>query len=145
VDVRITDRGPFVHGRIIDLSMAAARQLDMVRTGTARVQLKVITPPVDQPVATEPPVNALENPAARAAVYAVQAGAFSDRARADAWCATLAYSDARVVERQGNPPLWRVLVGHSLTLQAATTLAEEVAKSSGQALVVKEEAGSAKE
>ena len=42
VDVRITDRGPFVRGRIIDLSMAAARQIDMVRAGTARVRLKVI-------------------------------------------------------------------------------------------------------
>jgi len=150
VDVRITDRGPFVRGRIIDLSMAAARELDMVRTGTARVQLKVIAPPVDQPAAiqppvNQPPVNALENPAARATGYAVQAGAFSDRARADAWRATLSYSDARVVERPGNPPLWRVLVGHSLTLQAATALAADVEKASGQALIVKEEAGTAKE
>ena len=46
VDVRITDRGPFVRGRIIDLSMAAARQIDMVRAGTARVRLKVIIAPV---------------------------------------------------------------------------------------------------
>src|SRR4051812_15767525 len=47
VDVRINDRGPFVGGRVIDLSMAAARQLDMVRAGTARVQLKVIAPPAN--------------------------------------------------------------------------------------------------
>ena len=57
VDVRITDRGPFVGGRIIDVSMAAARELDMVRAGTARVRLRVINPPVNAP-----PVKALENP-----------------------------------------------------------------------------------
>ena len=41
VRVRINDRGPFVEGRIIDLSYAAAAELDMVRRGTARVRLKV--------------------------------------------------------------------------------------------------------
>ena len=45
VDVRITDRGPFVNGRIIDLSLAAARDIDMVRAGIVRVRLKVIAPP----------------------------------------------------------------------------------------------------
>jgi rare lipoprotein A len=42
VDVRINDRGPFVKGRILDLSQAAARDIDMLRAGTARVRLKVI-------------------------------------------------------------------------------------------------------
>jgi len=41
VEVRINDRGPFVDGRIIDLSYAAAVELDMVRTGTAPVQVSV--------------------------------------------------------------------------------------------------------
>jgi rare lipoprotein A len=45
VDVRINDRGPFVKGRIVDLSQAAARDIDMLRAGTARVRLKVIPPP----------------------------------------------------------------------------------------------------
>jgi rare lipoprotein A len=42
VEVRITDRGPFVKGRIIDLSYAAAKRLDMVREGVARVKLVVV-------------------------------------------------------------------------------------------------------
>ncbi len=41
VQVRINDRGPFVEGRTIDLSYAAAVELDMVRTGTAPVHLVV--------------------------------------------------------------------------------------------------------
>ena len=39
VVVRINDRGPFVRGRIIDVSLAAARELDMVRSGVARVEV----------------------------------------------------------------------------------------------------------
>ena len=42
VEVRITDRGPFVKGRIIDLSLAAAREIDMVQEGIVRVRIKVI-------------------------------------------------------------------------------------------------------
>jgi len=39
VTVRINDRGPFVRGRVIDVSKAAARKLGMVRSGTARVKV----------------------------------------------------------------------------------------------------------
>jgi rare lipoprotein A len=42
VVVRINDRGPFSHGRIIDLSYGAARELDMVGPGTAEVELAVV-------------------------------------------------------------------------------------------------------
>jgi rare lipoprotein A len=42
VVVRINDRGPFIHGRIIDLSRAAAGRLGFVRSGTARVRLTVL-------------------------------------------------------------------------------------------------------
>ena len=42
VIVRINDRGPFVKGRIIDVSAAAARVLNMVNSGTARVQLDIL-------------------------------------------------------------------------------------------------------
>jgi peptidoglycan lytic transglycosylase len=147
VDVRITDRGPFVQGRVIDLSMAAARQIDMVRTGTARVRLKVITspvnqPPVNQPAVSRPPANALDHPEIRTSGYAVQVGAFSDPSRAASLRESLPYKDARVVEphgeRPGDPVLWRVLVGHALTMQAASALAADVEKATGQAFVVKE-------
>jgi len=45
VDVKVNDRGPFVQGRVIDLSLGAASEIDMVRQGTAKVRLKVIAPP----------------------------------------------------------------------------------------------------
>lgn len=42
VTVRINDRGPFVKGRILDLSRRAARELGMIGSGTARVQITVL-------------------------------------------------------------------------------------------------------
>jgi rare lipoprotein A len=47
VMLRITDRGPFVHNRIIDLSKAAAEKLDVYRPGTALVKIEVLESPVD--------------------------------------------------------------------------------------------------
>ncbi|MDR2144039.1 MAG: septal ring lytic transglycosylase RlpA family protein [Treponema sp.] len=44
VTVRINDRGPFVSARIIDLSRAAAQQLDMIKTGTAPVLVESVEP-----------------------------------------------------------------------------------------------------
>ncbi len=53
VVVQITDRGPYLPGRDIDLSYAAARELGIVRRGVARVRLEVIEP---EPAAAKAPV-----------------------------------------------------------------------------------------
>jgi rare lipoprotein A len=45
VRVRITDRGPFKAGRVIDLSVRAAEELDMIRSGVAPVELRVVPGP----------------------------------------------------------------------------------------------------
>jgi len=138
VEVRITDRGPFVKGRIIDLSLAAARKIDMVAPGTARVRLKVIAAPEPETVADPPVENAstekqnAEDPAKR---YAVQAGTFSTRDRAESFESSLLeqFQDARVVETS---TIWRVLVGHALALDDAKRLAEKVRDAVGDAIVV---------
>ena len=44
VKLRINDRGPFVKDRIIDVSLAAAKELDMLGTGTAEVRIDIIAP-----------------------------------------------------------------------------------------------------
>ncbi|MEA5538808.1 septal ring lytic transglycosylase RlpA family protein [Limnoraphis robusta Tam1] len=44
VVVRINDRGPFTGGRIIDLSVAAAQEIDMINSGVAPVQVEVLAP-----------------------------------------------------------------------------------------------------
>jgi len=45
VIVRINDRGPFIDGRVIDLSRAAAEQLQITRAGLAKVKVEIIPPP----------------------------------------------------------------------------------------------------
>ncbi len=42
VVVRVNDRGPFVHGRLVDVSYAAAREIDLVGAGTAKVKVEVL-------------------------------------------------------------------------------------------------------
>jgi len=129
VDVRITDRGPFVDGRIIDLSFAAARELDMLRAGIARVTLKVISTPAPE---ADPPARRRPTQ-----IYTVQAGAFSDRDRAESFRSSLAnrFDEVRV---RGPSPLWHVLVGQRLTLDAAVKLAAEVRQDVGEAVVVRD-------
>lgn len=42
VKVRVTDRGPHTKGRMVDLSLAAARRLGMLKAGVAPVKIKVV-------------------------------------------------------------------------------------------------------
>src|SRR5688572_7299960 len=55
VVVRITDRGPFKGHRLIDLSEAAARKIDMIRSGTAVVTMEIL----EKPASEVPPMVAL--------------------------------------------------------------------------------------
>jgi rare lipoprotein A len=145
VDVRINDRGPFAKGRIVDLSQAAARDIDMLRAGTARVRLKVIAaPPVTQPVAPlSTPIATSPAATPPTNCFVVQAGAFSDRDRADLLRSTLEdhFMQARVVSTggaAGAPTLWRVIVGREMTREQAAELAVRVRQQTGTALVVAE-------
>lgn len=100
VVVKVNDRGPFVDNRLIDLSYAAATALDMVRTGTTRVEVRAITPPQDalprgttvaMAAETLPPTLApavTASPATGVERMFVQVGAFSQHDNA-----------ARLVER----------------------------------------------
>lgn len=42
VVVKVNDRGPFVGGRILDLSLGAAKKLDMVDEGVAQVKIEIV-------------------------------------------------------------------------------------------------------
>ncbi len=130
VDVRIIDRGPFAEHRILDLSRAAAREIGLLQTGVAKVELRVI----------EPPKNPPSPPSSFNAGFTVQAGAFRDRDRADALRASLLLKveDARISPTSANPPLWRVWVGKNLSEEDAEKLMPRVKAVSGQALVVHE-------
>lgn len=80
ITVRVNDRGPFVANRIIDLSYAAALQLDIVKSGTALVEVTAIGREESPPsvVAAAPPVP----PAAKDLTLYVQVGAFGEEENA---------------------------------------------------------------
>ncbi|CCE02971.1 putative RlpA family protein (fragment) [Bradyrhizobium sp. STM 3809] len=59
--VRINDRGPYVDGRVVDLSYAAASLLDMVESGLADVRLDVVRWPKPRPHKPPPPQMAPAN------------------------------------------------------------------------------------
>ena len=77
VVVRVNDRGPFVGNRIIDLSYSAAAKLDMLRNGTAMVEVRTIDPSAPPPVitASATPAPATAPPAATALTIVAPAAA----------------------------------------------------------------------
>ncbi|HLI83752.1 MAG TPA: septal ring lytic transglycosylase RlpA family protein [Bryobacteraceae bacterium] len=117
VDLRIIDRGPFVEGRILDVSHAAARQIDMIGPGTARVRVEVIRVPAVM----------------SGALYAVQVGAFREEANAERFRERMEsqYGWARLM-RQSDSGFWRVLVGSEPTQDQANQLAERIRRDSSE-------------
>lgn len=90
--VRVNDRGPFVGNRIIDLSYTAAAKLDMLRNGTAMVEVRTLEPASSAPVtaaAGAPPEAAPDSSGGGVSTVPVprtlfiQAGAFSDPKNAE--------------------------------------------------------------
>jgi rare lipoprotein A len=130
VDVRINDRGPFIDGRIIDLSKAAARAIGLIMPG--------ITPVLVEVIGTVPAAEAVGVAAATANVFGVQAGAFRVRENADRFALRMKslYGAAQIIKRDGNPTLWRVVVGREDTQGMASTLAGRVRQKTGEAVFV---------
>jgi len=108
--VRITDRGPFIEGRIVDLSQAAAKKIGLVQKGTAQVRLEVLKTP--EPIVT-------------GGRWAVQIGAFEkeEAARDLAGHLTRRYRTAKVLTFNSPVGDWWVRVRVKDDLRAR---AEEV-------------------
>jgi len=116
-EVRITDRGPFVEGRIIDLSLAAARDLDMVADGIARVRLELVTAPNLGPDS-----------------FTVQVGAFLARENAVRLRQRLERRYQPVFVHEYDSPkglFYRVRVGRVSTEAAANRLADRLRRDEG--------------
>lgn len=84
VRVRINDRGPFVKGRIIDLSRAAAREIALIGPGIGTVRLRVIS------MGVEP------EPVSPSGSWAVQVGSFASRENAERHAERLRATGRRV-------------------------------------------------
>ncbi len=104
VKVRINDRGPFIEGRIIDLSYAAARKISLDVDGVAPVKIKVVgreEAPRKSPAREHEPEDC----------FWVQVAAFSDSGNARRAEAELERSGETTVVLEGYDELWRVRVG----------------------------------
>jgi rare lipoprotein A len=120
VVVRVNDRGPFVDNRIIDLSYAAARQLDMVQSGTSLVEVTAIGHEEAVPTLTrsEPDSGTRQKagtgPPGEPRIF-VQVGAFGDIANAERRFAALRDGGIGPAfvhkERSDSPSLYRVRIG----------------------------------
>jgi len=123
--VRITDRGPFVVGRIIDLSLAAAKALDVYLPGTARVRVEVMQSPVSLDTGGR---------------WAVQIGSFSRQKAAAELAERLEkhYQTAKVVKFVSPVGVWwvriRVLDDDR---QRAAVLARETETAEGSVFLVR--------
>lgn len=125
VEVRVNDRGPFVHGRIIDLSFTAANELDMVGPGTAQVEIVALgerrqTPSGD----TYVPLDYYSG------AFTFQVGAFSNRDNAERLRDRLAqsFSNAHVTPYdRGDAVFYRVRVGRCNDLDTAAAVERDLA------------------
>ena len=121
--VRVNDRGPFIHNRLIDLSYSAARKLGMIKTGTSLVEVTAISfdePPrrpivASAPVKKEPVSPTTSAPTSNDSTIFVQVGAFGDAENARRRFALLrsgGIGDAFVLEDLStSPALYRIRIG----------------------------------
>ncbi|MFO7707215.1 MAG: septal ring lytic transglycosylase RlpA family protein [Desulfobacterales bacterium] len=110
IEVRINDRGPFVGDRIIDLSYEAARRLDVVRPGTAPVEVVAVGAVPGSPVDLY------------SGNFTFQVGSFASRANAEKLGAELnpRFGNAHIVEfAQGGRTFYRLRVGKAGSLDEA--------------------------
>ena len=137
VIVIVNDRGPFVDNRIIDMSYAAAQQLDMVRDGTALVSVEAL--PYDQasPPPAEPPrfpsmiATASAAPPQAAQQMYLQVGAFGEASNAEELKQRLEAGGFRNVliqhDDSARPALYRVRLGPIADVAEYDQLVEQVA------------------
>lgn len=126
INVRINDRGPFVRGRIVDLSYEAARNLGIVGTGTAPVEIVALGSAGKSKLTggsggTDKPVDYYRGN------FTIQVGAFSERDNAEKLRRNLdqLYKNAHITAHSdGYETLYRVRVGRSSTLEQAAKYEE---------------------
>lgn len=148
VVVRVNDRGPFLHNRLIDLSYAAAYRLDMLGSGTSNVEVTIVTPgsgsaPALEAVKISPgmtintlndndPVAAEEVSASTAGFIYLQIGAFGDSNNAENLRSRLEnanFSPVLVLPSTSNEAtLYRVRIGPLDTIEKSNAIRSRLAE-----------------
>lgn len=120
LDLRINDRGPFVRGRIIDLSYSAAKTLGILGPGTAPVKITALGTPAGGTAAGSAPAYVPVD--YYSGNFTFQVGAFAERGNAERLVGKLdqRYQNAHMTTYfDGQRTFYRVRVGHSNNLEQA--------------------------
>ncbi|MGH7379957.1 MAG: septal ring lytic transglycosylase RlpA family protein [Candidatus Methylomirabilales bacterium] len=154
IQVRVNDRGPFIAGRVIDLSYGAARVLGMVGQGVAPVRVRPLSamaaPARAAPVAAAPasaaPATAVPATGAQVAAppgrFTMQLGSFTSRENATAFAGTLQqrFNGVHLVPaRLDGETVYRVRMGTYQSREEARSGAEAVAKAGYDVVVMEQE------
>ncbi len=118
VVVRVNDRGPFHQNRLIDLSYAAAYKLDMLKTGTAKVNIEVIYIP-------DPALLAITDPSSNKQHY-IQVFASADKTKINQLAKKLTTQYQLKSRLQTVDNLYRLQLGPIGQQQLATQLADKL-------------------
>jgi rare lipoprotein A len=121
VELKVNDRGPFVKGRIIDVSYAAAKMLDMCEKGTAPVKVEVFGPVIEQ-----------------VQRFTLQVGSFVDENNAQRLADQLrkSFENVHVTTMKTQTQKYhRVRVGQFETRESASVMAEKLSQMGFNVLV----------
>jgi len=123
--VRVNDRGPFVRGRIIDLSYAAAKKLGYAAKGTARVRITALAEAERRPTAKLATIRLRRHPDFDRGEFFIQIGAFRNRKNAARLKDRMLSWGKKAVVRKGElagRPIYRVQVRAGKSLKKARHL-----------------------
>jgi len=121
VELKVNDRGPFVKGRIIDVSYTAAKMLDMCEKGTATVKVEVFGPVIEE----------IQR-------FTLQVGSFVDEANAQRLAEQLrkSFENVHVTTMETQTQKYhRVRVGQFETKESALGMAEKLSQMGFKVLV----------
>ena len=127
VVVRVNDRGPFVPGRLIDLSWGAAVRLGIAEQGTAEVEIRTVPAPSGARVRTTASAGGRGSGSGADPAWYLQVGAFGDgenARRLERQLAGLDLAGAAVATTRDEDGLFRVRIGPLLGADHAGTVAD---------------------
>lgn len=135
VVVKINDRGPFVRGRDIDLSYAAARKIGLLQKGTSRVYVEFLGRDYDYVKTVKYAVNGV-------GPYTIQVGSF--REKENAWrlkrALSYSYRHVQVIKKRiKGVVFYRVLVGRFSSLSEAERVAIRLSSEGYSAILTRYE------
>ena len=139
VSVRINDRGPFVKGRVIDLSYKAAKEIDLVRAGVAPVKLTIVKDAGDLEAKASRQPQSVSPQTVPSTMYTIQVGAFPTEEAAQVLKKDLEqrYPDVTIVTFTTTLTFYRVRVGRLSDLPAAEALVKTLRQEKFEPFVVR--------